>query len=149
MTKFSFVLAVFAGMAVVPTVALAMEPYLPKSPKSFGRVDADSNGRVTAAELAPRAEKRILRLDGDRDGEVSAAEIDLALKQAVERRRDRIMATLDGDKNGRISKAELDSFVANLVEQADTDHDGGVTLAEARNYRVAKRKKPVTEETAN
>ena len=149
MNRFAFALALLGSMAIVPAAALAMEPYLPKSPKAFSKADADSNGKVTASEIAPLAGKRFVRLDADKDGAVSAAEIDASLTRALERRRDRMLANLDADKNGTISRAELDGYVAKLVDAADGDHDGGVTLEEARNSRVAKLKKAATGETSN
>jgi Ca2+-binding EF-hand superfamily protein len=147
MTRFALALALFAGVAIAP--AMAMEPYLPRTPKSFGKADADANGKVTAAEIAPLAEKRFARLDADRNGAVSAAEIDAALLRALERRRDRVLAKLDADKDGIISRAELDRSVEALVAAADGDGDGGVSLEEALNYRVAKLRKPATGEKSN
>ena len=149
MSKFTFVLALMGGMAAVPAVALAMEPYLPKSPKVFSKLDADSNGRITLAEIQPKAEKRFLRMDGDKNGVVTTAEIDAALNRALELRRKRILAALDKDANGSITKSELDTFVETLLAAADADHDGGVTLEESRNFRVAKAKKPATGESSN
>ena len=88
-------------------------------------------------------------MDEDRNGAVSSAEIDTALTRALERRRDRILAKLDADRNGAVSRAELDRYVEAMVAAADGDHDGGVSLEEARNSRVAKLKKPATGETSN
>ena len=149
MSKFSLALAVFAGITTIPAVAFAMEPYLPKSPKVFAKLDSDSNGRITLAEIQPRAEKRFLRLDGDKNGEVTTAEIDAALNKAVQQRRNRILAALDADRNGTITKGELDWFIETMMKTADADKDGGVTLEEARNSAVAKLKKPATGESAN
>lgn len=146
MKRLTIAIALLAGLAAAPAAALAMEPYLPKSEKSFRKLDADANGSVTAAEIAPRAAKRFLRLDADGDGAVTAAEIDATLTRALERRRDRIMAYLDQDKDGRVTRAELDGFVEQLVSRADSDRNGGVSLDEAINYRVAKLKKPATGE---
>lgn len=147
MTRFALALALLAGVAIAP--AMAMEPYLPRTPKAFGKADADANGKVTAAEIAPLAEKRFARLDKDGNGAVTAAEIDEALMRALERRRGRILAKLDADKDGIVSRAELDRFVEAMVASADGDQDGGVSLEEALNSRVAKLKKPATGETSN
>jgi hypothetical protein len=149
MTRFALTLALVAGVAIAPAPGMAMEPYLPRTPKAFGKADADANGKVTAAEITPLAEKRFARLDADSNGAVSSAEIDAALQQALERRRGRILAKLDADKDGVISRAELDRSVEALVAAADGDRDGGVSLEEALNYRVAKLRKPATGETSN
>jgi Ca2+-binding EF-hand superfamily protein len=147
MKTFATALALLAGFATVP--ALAMEPYLPKSPKTFGKVDTDGNGKVTAAELQPFAEKRFARIDADRNGAVTVAEIDTALTRALERRKDRMLAKLDADRNGSISREELDRYVDRMVAEADGNQDGGLSLEEARNDTVAKLRKPATGETSN
>lgn len=149
MTRLTFTLALLGSIAIVPATACAMEPFLPKTTKSFGKIDADSNGKITPGELTPRAEKRFERMDTDRNGEVTAAEIDAAFKAALEKRRDRLMTSLDTDKNESISRAELDAAVDKLLAAADVDHDGGVTLDEAKKFRVAKTAKPATGETVN
>ena len=125
-----------AGLAVAP--AMAMEPTMPRSPVAFDKLDANKDGRITVAELQPKAEARVLRLDADKDGQVSAAEIDQALLKAVQLRRDRLLKRLDGDANGSISRAEVDAYVELLLKTADVDADGGVTLEEAKRFRVAK-----------
>ena len=144
MTRLTLAIALLGSMAIVPAAAFAMEPYLPKSQKSFTKTDVDTNGKITAAELTPRVEKRFDRLDADKNGAVTVAELDAALQQALERRKARIMADLDANKDGEVTRAELDAAVDRLIAAADLDHDGGVTLEEAQKYRVAKLQKPAT-----
>ena len=133
--------------AAAPVVA--MEPALPRSPKVFAKLDTDSNGRITVQELEPRALRRFTRLDGDKNGEVSSAEIDASLQKYMTMRRNRMLKAMDADASGAISKAELDRFVENLLKAADADADGGVSLDEARNFRLAKLKKPLNGESTN
>lgn len=140
MTKLSLAAAILAGALAIPSLAFAMEPYLPKSPKPFGKIDANADGRVTAAELQSKAERKLLKLDADKNGDVSAAEIDAALTKAMEKRRDHLLALLDTDKSGGVSKGEIDAYVAKLVTGADADGDGGVTLSEAKAFKPAKLK---------
>jgi hypothetical protein len=149
MTRFAFAFALMAGVAMAPVPGQAMEPYLPRTPKSFSKVDADQNGKVTPAEIVPLAEKRFARMDGDKNGAVTSAEIDAALKLALERRRDRILAKLDADKDGVITRDELDRSIETMVAAADGDKDGGLSFEEVRKSRVAKLKKPATGESSN
>ena len=64
MTRLTLAFALFGAMTVVPATAFAMEPYLPKSPKAFTKVDVDSNGKVTATEITPRANAKALGFFG-------------------------------------------------------------------------------------
>jgi Ca2+-binding EF-hand superfamily protein len=150
MTRLTLTLAVVGSLAFVPAAG-AMEPYLPKSQKSFDTVDADKNGKITAAEMTPKAGKRFDRFDADKSGDVTPAEIEAVLRAALEKQRDRILAALDADKNGTISRTEYDATVDKLVADADADKDGSLSMAEVRKSKVAKIVKPATStgETSN
>lgn len=134
------------GIAVVVLSALApmgsaQEPTMPRSQRSFDKLDGDHNGVLTYKELQPKAEQRLMRVDANKDGQVSAAEIDAMLQKAMEKRRDRILKALDADANGMISKEEINRYVEALVKAADTDGNGGVSLDEARKFKLAKLRK--------
>ena len=113
-------------------LAFANEPFLPRSERSFARLDADSDGKVTVNEWKPKAERRFLRLDDDRDGTVTTAEIDAWLKRGIERRKERMLSRLDQNKDGSVTRGEVDAYVDALFNGADGDKDGGLTLAEIR-----------------
>ena len=149
MNKAMILAAAALGTLALGSMALAMEPSLPRTPKVFAKLDGNSDGKITLAEIQPKAEKRFLKLDGDKNGEVTTAEIDAALQKALDSRRRHILKLMDADGNGTVAKAELDQFIAKLIETADADSDGGVTLEEARNFRVAKLRKPATGEGVN
>jgi len=129
--------------------AMAAEPYLPKAQKSFDRVDLNKDGKISLAEFTPVAEKRFLGIDVNKDNAVSSAEIDASLQAALERRRNRILASLDADRNGSISRAELDSYVEAMVTGADTDSDGSVSFSEARIFKIGKWRKALQLTSAN
>jgi Ca2+-binding EF-hand superfamily protein len=142
---------VLAGVAaaILAGVAIANEPSLPRGERMFKRLDSDGNGKITLAEIGPKASKRFLRMDGDSDGTVTAAEIDTFLKQRIEKRRQRMLDRMDADKNGAVTQAELEQFVQVLFKEADTDQDGGVTLAEARAFKISKLKSLRVEDGGN
>lgn len=134
-----FACVMVAGVSGTWLAANALEPYLPRSEKSFARLDANSNGKVEPGELKPKALKRIMRLDEDSDGTVSGAEIDLYLARLAEKRKARILGKLDKNGDGNIARGEVDAYVEALFNVADADHDGAVTLAETRDS-AARRK---------
>lgn len=112
--------------------AFANEPTLPRGERSFMRLDADSDGKVTVNELKPKAVKRFLRLDDDRNGTVTTAEIDGWLKRGIDRRKERMLGRLDQNKDGSVTADEVDAYIDALFNGADGDKDGGLTLAEIR-----------------
>lgn len=142
MTRKMIVIAALAGTGLLAGQAPAAEPTFPRNARVFGKIDADSNGKITLAEIKPKAEKRLLRLDADKNNEISTAEIDVYLQKRLEQRRNQMLGSMDGDKNGVITIAELDKLVDAMFNSADADKDGGVSLQEARDFRIAKLPKP-------
>jgi Ca2+-binding EF-hand superfamily protein len=137
MMKLAAAFASFLGVAAMLAPALAVEPFLPKSPRTFAFLDGNGDGKIVLGEIAPRAGKRLLHLDTDGNRAVTVQELDAVMQQGLARRRTRIMAVLDADKDGSITEAELDNFVEAMFNEADTDHDGGVTFEEAQNFKVS------------
>ena len=113
-------------------LAFANEPFLPRTERSFQRLDADSDGKMTINEWKPKAEKRFLRLDDDMNGTVTTAEIDAWLKRGIDRRKERLLTRLDQNKDGSVTRDEVDAYIDALFNGADGDKDGGLTLAEIR-----------------
>jgi Ca2+-binding EF-hand superfamily protein len=113
-------------------LAFANEPFLPRSERSFARLDADSDGKMTVTEWKPKAEKRFLRLDDDHDGTVTTAEIDAWLKRGIDRRKERMLSRLDQNKDGNVTRDEVDAYIDALFNGADGDKDGSLSLAEIR-----------------
>ena len=134
-----FACVAVAGITGTWLAANALEPYLPRSERSFARLDANANGKVEPEELKPKALKRILRLDEDSDGVVTGAEIDRYLARLAEKRKARILGKLDKDGDGNIARSEVDAYVDALFKAADADHDGAVTLAETRDTAARRR----------
>jgi Ca2+-binding EF-hand superfamily protein len=147
--KILMIVLVASGVAAVATMAIAAEPYLPRGQKGFDRLDTNKDGKISLVEFTPLAEKRFLSVDANKDDAVSAAEIDAALQAAMERRRDRILATMDTDKNGSVTRAELDKYAEAMVKSADANGDGGVTFEEARIFKLAKWRKTLGEVAPN
>jgi Ca2+-binding EF-hand superfamily protein len=141
--------AVLAAAGFVTGNALASEPSFPRSPVIFKKLDTDQNGKITVDELKPKAEKRLLRLDADRNQAVSTAEIDAYLQKRLDQERARMMTDMDLDRNGEITVAELDKFVDALFNGVDADKDGGVSLQEARDFKVAQWRKTLPQTKAN
>ena len=137
MKPISVGIAAFAAIVLLAGTAAAIEPWIPRNGRMFAKLDADHSGKVMLDEIKAPAEKRFASYDTNGDGAVSAAEIDARLKQAIEKRRNHILASLDEDKNGSVSKAELDKFIEAMFNGADADHDGGITLDEAHAFRMA------------
>lgn len=128
---------------------MANEPGMPRGERVFKRLDSNQDGKISRQELGPPTEKRFLKIDADNNGTVTSAEIDSWLRQQMERRKERIMSRMDGDRNGDITRQELDGFIEVLFKEADTDQDGGVSLTEARAFRMSKLNKLMQDANGN
>ena len=122
--------AVLAGAGAA--ISASNEPNMPTGQRAFNYLDSNKDGKITLDEMRPRAQQRVLRLDADNDGAVTAAEIDIYFAKQIERRKGRLMTRLDADRDGKIVQKEVDAFMEMLFNDVDSDHDGVVTLAEAR-----------------
>lgn len=69
------------------------------------RPDADGDGNLTRAEAMAAAAARFARMDANSDGRIDAAD----REAGRERRRDSMFARMDADGNGAISRAEFDA----------------------------------------
>ncbi len=129
-------LAVAALAGVAAGAVEAREPGMPRSERTFERLDANKDGELAVDELGSRSERRFMRLDADKDGRVTRAELEDWLNRLTARR---ILEHMDADKDAAVSQEELHGYIAGLVLAADTDKSGGVTLQESRDYHASKR----------
>lgn len=138
MQKKLVLIASLTALGIAGVTAYANEPGIPRGQRLFNWIDADKNGKISLNEIKPKAEQRFLKLDGNSDGAVTSAEIDTWLAQQVERRKQRMLSRMDANKDGSISREEADKFIDAMFNEADGDKDGGITLDEARAFRMAK-----------
>jgi Ca2+-binding EF-hand superfamily protein len=130
-------LAILGAVALSMTAGatLANEPYLPRNEKSLQRLDTNKDGRINRDEIMPRMAKRFAAVDANGDKVVTVAEIDTMLQKRLEARRTKMLELMDANKDGKITQAEFDRVADSLFDKADTDHNGGVDLAELRSFK--------------
>ncbi|MBV7256059.1 EF-hand domain-containing protein [Pacificimonas sp. WHA3] len=144
----------------------------------FARLDTDSDGAITQAEMKAmhearmekRAERRAARMakaDTDGNGALSAGEWEAMVEARAGKRAEKLterriaaFAALDRDNDGEISQTELSERHAmhrerskamhserhgqrgqrsmRMLERADADKDGAVTLAELQTSALAR-----------
>jgi Ca2+-binding EF-hand superfamily protein len=108
----------------------------------FDRLDADSSGEVSLAEITAAKERQFARADADGDGLVTEAEL-----AAIRERMARIARlggdgmterarTLDRDGDGALSRVEF-SATSPLLTLIDADGNGAISRAELERARAA------------
>ena len=109
----------------------------PDVDKEFSAMDADRDGKVSAAEHAAGAKAMFGKMDADRDGKVTAAEMTAAHKAVTgqsAKRSDLSAAekikAVDGDGDGVLTADEHAKASAAMFARMDTDGDGGLTKGE-------------------
>jgi hypothetical protein len=114
----------------------------------FGAMDADGDGRISAAEHAAGAKKMFHAMDQNRDMRVTEAEMSAAQKaisgvQGIHRRvssADKLKA-VDANGDGVLSEAEHDAATRVMFSKMDTNRDGFLTKDEWRAGHAALAKK--------
>jgi len=104
-----------------------LERRSPRLARHFDAIDADGDGRVTAAEI--RAWRRSGRARGDREPGRRA-------------RFDALFRRADADGDGMLSRAEAHAALPRLArkfERVDADGDGRITIEEAHAWLDARR----------
>ena len=109
------------------------------------RLDADKDGKITAAEYTAGSKTSFDKLDANADGKVTAAEMDAAYttsKPGVGAAKAPSSAekikTLDTDGDGSLSSVEHEAGSRTMFDQMDADKDGSLTAAEIKAGHEAK-----------
>jgi hypothetical protein len=93
-------------------------------------------GQISASEHAAQATKRFETMDANKDGRITAAEIGASHgAESAAWAKHRISSTqkiaqLDGDRDGALTPAEYAAGSQKMFERLDTDGDGTLTAAE-------------------
>jgi Ca2+-binding EF-hand superfamily protein len=131
-------------LAAFPAAALAAQ--------SDDKGEADKP--VTKIEISTKLDADYADMDADKDGKLTAAEIDARLVKSAEakiellkKERDAAFAKFDANKDGTITRAEFDEHAKlptvkqpdakPFLERFDADKDGSITLEEFRGPTLA------------
>ncbi len=101
--------------------------------RMFQRLDADADGKVTAAEVAAHKTEMFTTADANADGLLDAAER-TAMREAMRRQVAADGVPGDTDADGNLSLDEFTAFNP-LFDRADADGDDIVTRAEFDEIR--------------
>lgn len=102
----------------------------------FATLDADKDGKISAAEMEAFRAARVTAVDTDGDGKLSAAELSAMHLARMQARADAMAARMierhDADGDGLLTAAEFATPPSpqRMFERADTDGDGALSEAE-------------------
>ena len=107
------------------------------------RLDVEGNpdGAISAAEHAASADKRFDMMDADKDGRITAAEIGAShgaesaawAKQSMSAAEK--IRKLDADSDGALTRAEYAAGSQKMFSKMDADGDGNLTASEMHASR--------------
>jgi Ca2+-binding EF-hand superfamily protein len=120
----------------------------PEIDKEFAAMDADHDGKVSAAEHAAGAKSMFATMDANHDGKVTAEEMSAAHKAITGRAagksdmsaQDKIKA-VDGDGDGILTADEHARASAAMFAKMDRDKDGYLSKEEMAAGHAALMKK--------
>ena len=133
-----YAIAALVGSFALSGAALAGDDKL-------DRLDADKDGKITAAEYTAGSKTSFDKLDANADGKVTAAEMDAAYttsKPGVGAAKAPSSAekikTLDTDGDGSLSSVEHEAGSRTMFDQLDANKDGSLTAEEIKAGHEAK-----------
>lgn len=107
----------------------------------FGQIDADGDGRITAAEIEDLRAARFAELDADGDGAVSRDEFLAHAAVQASERAGRMFDRLDADGDGMLGPDALQARFGRgpdaerMIGRLDTDGDGAISAEEFAQAR--------------
>ena len=99
----------------------------------FAAVDADSDGKLTQAEIDKLRNDRHAAHDANGDGNLSLEEFAGLWHETTRPLTVRAFQMLDTDGDAVVTRAEYDRPLAGIVERFDRDGDGGISLRDGRH----------------
>lgn len=116
-------------------------------PAEMGAMDGDGDGKLTPEEHAAAARRMFAMMDANKDGRVTAAEMDAA-QQLITGRKSRKgqqsaaakIAAIDSDGDGILTEEEHQNGARTMFGRMDADADGLLSKAELAAGHKALRK---------
>jgi hypothetical protein len=141
--------AVALAICIAATAALAADPPGKPAASEFEGMDADRDGKVSAAEHAAATKKMFETMDANRDGKVTAAEMDASYEKITGKKAAKgdmsaaqKIKVIDKDGDGILTAAEHAAGSKAMFDKMDTDKDGFLTRAEWTAGHATLMKKP-------
>lgn len=128
--------AVLAQDAPEAPMDAPMEMGGPMAGFDFAALDADKDGKITAAEMEAFRAARVTEVDADKDGKLSTAELSAMHMARMQARADQMAARMverhDADGDGMLTAAEFMTppVPERMFERADADGDGALSPEE-------------------
>jgi len=116
---------------------LAADPKGQPALAEFDGVDANRDGRISAAEHAAAAKKMFRAMDANRDGTVTAAEMDAAYGKVTGNKAEQSgmsgtdkIKVVDRDGDGVLTASEHEAAAKEMFRKMDADRDGYLSREE-------------------
>ena len=128
---------ILAALCLSSAAVLAADPKAKPALAEFDGVDANRDGRISAAEHAAAAKKMFRAMDANRDGTVTAAEMDAAYGKVTGNKAEQSgmsgtdkIKVVDRDGDGVLTASEHYAASKEVFRKMDADRDGYLSREE-------------------
>lgn len=123
-------LAVVGGLAFAGTHALAKGMGGSHRIEMIERIDANSDGKITMAEITAHRDQLHAEYDQDGNKAISLSEFEGIWLSMMRPMMVDKFQMMDADGDGQITNAEVDKKVSRMMRWMDKDEDGAVSMKE-------------------
>lgn len=99
------------------------------------RFDTDSDGKITAEEMAATRTKAMANYDADKDGGLSIDEFQSLWLEHMRSRMVRHFQQMDSDGDAKITQAEMTKLMDRMMSRMDRNEDGAISKDDRRGWR--------------
>ncbi|HVK62438.1 MAG TPA: hypothetical protein VM432_12850 [Bdellovibrionales bacterium] len=120
---------------ILATVAVSTLAFANVYVDKFSKIDADHDGKITAAENKEAASSKYPTMDANKDGRTTVTEVEKVWTTQIDGKVSKATvntraSTMDTNQDGNVSSGEFLKMADDVFKKMDTDQNGSLSEVE-------------------